>query len=108
MLKERLQKDIKVAMSKIVMNDLRNENYDNMISVTDVKITPDLRFAKIFVSIYGNKKIETLEKLNKSNKYIRGLLSKNVKMRNTPNLEFVIDDSMEYGEKMDRLINSLK
>ena len=108
MLKERLQKDIKVAMSKIVMNDLRNENYDNMISVTDVKITPDLRFAKIFVSIYGNKKFETLEKLNKSNKYIRGLLSKNVKMRNTPNLEFVIDDSMEYGEKMDRLINSLK
>jgi ribosome-binding factor A len=107
--KERLEQDVKLAISKIISEDLKNPDVNGLISVTDVKITPDQKYAKVFVSIYNVKSKEnTIEAINKSSKFIRGMLSKMVKMRNTPELLFVIDNSLEYGAYMDEIFKKMK
>lgn len=103
---ERLEQDVKVALSQIISYEVKNPLVTGMISVTDVKITPDQKYAKVYVSIYGKKnKNEVIDGLKRSSGFIRSSLGKVVKMRNLPELQFVIDDSMEYGMHMDKLIN---
>ncbi|MEG1008975.1 MAG: 30S ribosome-binding factor RbfA [Clostridia bacterium] len=104
---ERLCEDIKLAISNILINDLEMK-LEGLISITEVKITPDLKYATIFISVYNAHKLKTIEILNKYSRYIRGEISKRVKMRNTPLLEFRLDDSIEYGAYMDKVIKNLK
>ena len=106
---ERLEQDCKRAIGCIITEDLKNDSVTGLISVTDVKVTPDQKYAKVFVSVYDVKnKTSVVEALNKSSKFIRGCLSKRVKMRNTPEILFVIDDSLEYGAHMDEVFKNLK
>ena len=106
--KERLQQDVKLALSKIISNELKNPAVTGLISVTSVSITPDEKYAKVFVSIYNVKnKKSVLDGLTKSSKFIRGALSRSVKMRNTPELTFALDDSLEYGFYMDKVIKEV-
>lgn len=105
---ERLQSDVKLAISKIISNELKNPSVTGLISVTDVKITPDEKYAKVYVSIYGAKsKAKTINGLKSSASFIRTNLSKMVKMRNLPELTFEIDDSLEYGAHMDEVFRKL-
>lgn len=106
---ERLEQDTKRALTVIISEELKTPDVTGIISVTDVKITPDQKYAKVFVSIYNVKNKESvLEGLKKSSKFIRGSLSRHVKMRNTPELTFVIDNSLEYGSHMDEIFRNLK
>ena len=63
---ERLQQDVKIALSDIIRNDVKEPSVTGLISVTDVKITPDQKYAKVYVSIFGkcnkNKVLEALKK----------------------------------------------
>lgn len=105
---ERLEQDTKVALSKIISYEVKNPSVTGMISVTDVKITPDQKYAKVYLSIFGKKnKEEVIEGLKRSSGFIRSSLGKMVKMRNIPELQFEIDDSMEYGTRMDKLIDKV-
>ncbi len=106
---ERLEQDVKVALSNIISYDLKNTSVtDALISVTDVKITPDQKYAKIFVSIFGKQnKEKVLEALKNASGFIRLELGSKVKMRNVPALTFALDDSVEYGNHMDRVINEV-
>ena len=107
---ERLEQDTKFAISKIIAEEVKNPKVTGMISVTDVKITPDMKYAKIYVSIFNAKSKETvLSALNTEvNSFIRSSLAKMVKMRNTPSLTFCLDNSLEYGAHMDKVINDMK
>ena len=105
---ERLEQDTKRAITVIIAEELKNPDVNGLISVTDVKITPDQRYAKVFVSIYNVKNKENvLEGLKKSTKFIRGCISRHVKMRNTPELTFVIDNSLEYGSHMNEVFKNM-
>lgn len=105
---ERLEEDSKRALTKIISEELKNPDVTGLISITDVKITPDQKYAKIFVSIYNAKnKEKVLEGLKKSTKFIRGRLGSSVKMRNVPELTFVLDDSIEYGAYMNEVFKKL-
>ncbi|MBR1883844.1 MAG: 30S ribosome-binding factor RbfA [Clostridia bacterium] len=107
----RLEQDVKMAISKIISEEMKNPNVTGIISITDVKITPDMKYAKVYVSIFGAKsKTKTFEALNdaKSKAFIRSSLAKMVKMRIVPELTFALDNSMEYGAHMDKVINDLK
>ena len=86
---ERLEQDIKVALSSIITYEVKEPEVSGMISVTDVKVTPDQKYATVYVSIYGKKNKEK------------------VKMRNIPDLIFKLDNSMEYGEYMDKVIDEV-
>ncbi|MEG1705108.1 MAG: 30S ribosome-binding factor RbfA [Clostridia bacterium] len=104
----RLEQDTKRALIKIIQEEIKNPEVTGIISVTDVNITPDQKYAKVYVSIYNVKnKQSVLEGLKKSAKFIRGSLSKHVDMRNTPELIFELDDSLEYGAHMDKVFKEM-
>lgn len=105
---ERLEQDVKVALSKIISYELKDPGVDGMISVTDVKITPDQKYAKIYISIFGKKnKNNVVDALKKASGYIKRELGKKVSMRNIPELVFELDNSIEYGEHMDKVIKDV-
>ena len=87
---------------------LKNPEATGMISVTKVKITPDLKYAKVYVSILNSKNDEkTMEALKKSAGFMRSQIAKRVNLRITPELVFEKDDSMEYGMKIDAILKDL-
>ena len=76
---------------------------------TKAKITPDLKYAKIYVSILNSKNIKkTMEGLKESAGFIRSQVAKTINLRITPELIFEIDDSLEYGEKIEKILKELK
>lgn len=79
-----------------------------MISVTKVKTTPDLRFARVYVSMINERsKKENLSILKQSSGYIRSGIAKRVNLRTTPELIFEFDESIEYGSKIDEILKDI-
>ena len=105
---ERLEQDVKIALSDIIMNEVKEPSVTGLISVTDVKITPDQKYAKVYVSIFGKQnKNKVVDALKKATGFIKKELGKRVRMRNMPDITFELDNSMEYGEHMDRVIKEV-
>ena len=104
----RIDEQYKKELSQILGYELKNPNVTGMISVTKVAVTPDLKFAKVFVSILNSKNIkETINGLKNSSGFIRSELAKRVNLRNTPELIFELDDSVEYGAKIDSILKEI-
>lgn len=82
---------------------------DTMISITHVETTPDLRYAKVFVSFLQEERgKEALKGLRSASGYLRRELGQSLGLRYTPELQWVGDDSIVYGAKMLKLIQSLE
>ena len=104
----RIDEEFRKELSQIISYDLKEPSVTGMISVTRVKVTPDLKYAKVSVSILNSKNVkETLAGLKKSSGYLRSELAKRINLRNTPELIFEIDDSMEYGAKIDSILKEI-
>ncbi len=104
----RIDEELKKELSQIISYELKNPEATGMISVTKVKITPDLKYAKVYVSILNSKNNEkTMEALKKSAGFMRSQIAKRVNLRITPELVFEKDDSMEYGMKIDAILKDL-
>lgn len=104
----RIDEEYRREISQIISYELKNPNVTGMISVTKVKVTNDLKFAKVYVSILNSKNIkDTLAGLKKSSGFIRSELAKRVNLRNTPEIIFELDDSMEYGAKIDSILKEI-
>lgn len=104
----RIDEEYRKELSQIIGFELKNSSITGMISVTKVKVTPDLKYAKVYVSIFNSKNIkDTMEGLKKSSGFIRTELAKRINLRNTPELIFEIDDSMEYGAKIDSILKEI-
>ena len=102
----RINEELKKEISHVITFELKNTNITGLISVTKVKITPDLRFARVYVSLLNSKsKTKTMADLQNAVGYIRGQIAKKINLRVTPDLQFELDESMEYGEKMDKIIS---
>ena len=85
----RIDEELKKELSQIISYELKNPEATGMISVTKVKITPDLKYAKVYVSILNSKSDEkTMEALKKSAGFIRSQIAKRVNLRITPELVF--------------------
>ncbi len=105
---ERLEQDVKIALSDIIMNEVKEPSVTGLISVTDVKITPDQKYAKVYVSVFGKtNKQKVIDALTKATGFIKKELGKRVRMRNMPSIIFELDDSMEYGAHMDKVIKEV-
>lgn len=105
----RVNEELKKEISHVINFELENSKVTGMVSVTRVKITPDLRYAKVYVSIFNAKsKEKTLEGLKESSKFIRSRVANTVNLRITPELVFVYDDSEEQGERINRILAELK
>ncbi len=105
---ERIEEDYKNLVSKIIQQELKHPDLDGMISVLKVSITPDQKYAKIYTSVYGAKnKEKVIAALRKSAGFVRKQVALRLKMRNSPEITFVLDDSIEYGAHINKVINNL-
>lgn len=104
----RVNEELMKAISHIITYELKNPDVSGMISVTRVKVTPDLKYAKVYVSLLNSKSIEkTMKGLKESAGFMRSQVAKTVNLRITPELVFEYDDSMEHGEKIDNLLEQI-
>lgn len=98
-------------ISRIISDILANEARDSLlktITVTGCNVTNDLSFCKVYFTSLSNLDKKTLEsELNEAALYIRGELSKRIDIRHTPELKFIYDESVEYGKKIEDIIDSL-
>ena len=105
---ERINEEYKKELSQIISYELKNPNVTGMISVTKVKVTNDLKFAKVYVSIMSSKNLkQTLAGLKQSSGFIRSQLARRVNLRNTPEIIFELDDSLEYGARIDSILREI-
>ncbi len=104
----RIDEEYKKEISQIISYQLKNPNVTGLISVTKVKVTNDLKYAKVYVSILNSKNLkETMEGLKKSSGFIRSGLARKINLRNTPEILFELDDSLEYGAKIDSILKEI-
>lgn len=105
----RMNGEVQREISKIIAREIKDPRIHPMTSVVSVEVTPDLKFAKVFVSVLGDEmdKENTRRGLASAASHIRSLLAKSLNLRNTPELTFVIDDSIEYGVNMSRKIEEI-
>ena len=107
---ERLNGEFQKEIYEIISRRLKNPLVTEMFSILRVDCSRDLSYAKVFVSVYSkdeNKKKITFDAIKADAKKIRFELAKVIRARTVPELNFVLDDSMEYGDKMDKLLKSI-
>ena len=104
---EKIQKLVKEEISLIFLHKIQDPQL-GLTTITKVKITPDLRFAKVFVSVMDKEKREdTINKINEISSLIRTELAHRVRLRRVPELEFLIDDTLDYVEKMEDIFRKI-
>ena len=105
----RVNEQIKKVVSQAINYELTNKKVTGMVTVTRVNTRPDLRYSRIYISLFNCKNnAETVEGLNESEPFLRSRVASEINMRITPELVFKIDDSAEQGEKIDRIIDKIK
>jgi ribosome-binding factor A len=94
-------------ISYIIAKEVKNKDI-NFVTITDVKVTNDLSFAKVYFTVLDeDKKQSTLKALKSATGFIRHMLRERVDLRQIPELRFVYDESIEYGEKIENIIEKI-
>ena len=105
----RINEEIQKELANLIRNLKDPRVQDTMISITHVETTPDLRYAKVYVSFLQEEKAsDAMKGLKSAGGYLRRELGSALKLRYTPELVWALDDSITYGAKMLKLINSLE
>ena len=105
----RINEEIQKELASLLRNLKDPRVQDTMISITHVEATPDLRYAKVYVSFLEEDKAkDALKGLKSAGGYLRRELGRALQLRYTPELQWALDDSITYGAKMLSLINSLE
>lgn len=102
----RLSGEMKKVISEIIRSEVKDPRLSELVSVTDVHVTEDLKYAKVYISVYGDIE-QSLEALKSARGFIRREVGKRIKMRLTPELLFEKDESIEKGIYMSSLINKI-
>ena len=104
----RINEEIQKELASLIPNLKDPRVRDTMISITHVQTTPDLRYAKVYVSfLQEDRAKDAIKGLNSAGGYLRRELGQALQLRYTPQLVWALDDSITYGAKMLELINSL-
>ena len=107
---DRLNGEFQKEIYEIISRRLKNPLVTEMFSILRVDCSRDLSSAKVYVSVYSKneeKRKNTFDAIKADAKKIRFELAKVIRARTVPELNFILDDSMEYGDKMDRLFKSI-
>ena len=105
----RINDEIKKEVSTILRGDLKDPRVGVITSFLKVDTTNDLKYCKIFVSILGDdeKKEEVMQVLNRASGFVRSLIAKRINLRVTPEIKFILDDSLEYSFKINKIIREI-
>lgn len=105
---ERLNHAFQEEISMILMREVKNKEL-KFVTITGVETTSDLSFAKVYYTILDESKKELVEEtLQKASSFIRTKLAERVEIRHTPELKFLYDTSIAYGEHMDKIMEEIK
>lgn len=105
---ERIEEEVKKVASKVIDRELKDPRLTGMISVTKVYVSRDLKYCKIYVSMLGVKdEKEAMDALKSSAGFLRKEIGDNIRMHSTPEVEFILDDSIAYGNKIEQIIKDL-
>ncbi|MDO4938398.1 MAG: 30S ribosome-binding factor RbfA [Lachnospiraceae bacterium] len=104
----RINSEVQKELS-LIIGELKDPRVDPMATVTDVNVTPDLKYCTAYVSVLGDEAHgqETITGLTNAMGFIRRELASRVNLRNTPELKFILDRSLEYGIHMSKLIDEV-
>ena len=105
----RINDELARELANIIRTEVKDPRVNSMTSVIKVETTADLKYCKVFVSVLGNDedKANVMKGLKNASGFMRHLLAERVNLRNTPELIFKLDDSVEYAIKMDKLIREI-
>lgn len=103
----RINGEVLRELSRIISREIKDPRISPMTSVVDVDVTPDLKFCKAYISVLGDQEAvdATYQGLNSAMGYIRRELAHSVNLRNTPEITFIMDQSIEYGVNMSHKID---
>lgn len=106
---ERLEKIIEREISRIILSDVKDDRL-KFVTITKAVLTADLSIATVYYTVIGTdeQKQTTSTNLLEAKGFIKTALSKVLEVRKVPDLKFKYDDSLEYGEKIDKILNELK
>jgi len=104
----RVSDSIRKEVADIIMNKIKHKNL-GFVTVTDAKASDDLRHATVYVSVLNAEEGDKIvKKLNSASSFIKGELGRRLKLRCVPTLTFRIDESIQYGMKIDKLLDDIK
>ena len=102
----RVNGEVMRVLAEVIRSEIKDPRINPMTSVVAVEVAPDLKTCKAWISVLGNEESQkdTLAGLKSAEGYIRNQLARKINLRNTPEIRFIIDQSIEYGVNMSRLI----
>lgn len=105
----RINGEVQKVLSTLISREIKDPRIHPMTSVVAVEVAPDLKTARVYISVLGDEqsKEDTRKGLKSAASYMRGQLAKTLNLRNTPELTFIIDNSIEYGVNMSKLIDEV-
>ncbi|MBO5460757.1 MAG: 30S ribosome-binding factor RbfA [Ruminococcus sp.] len=105
----RVNAEVQRELSNILRGGIKDPRVNPMTSVVSVEVAPDLKTCKAYISVLGDKESQsnTLKGLQSAVGFIRRELARKLNMRNTPEITFVLDQSIEYGVNMSRMIDEV-
>lgn len=105
----RINEEVHRELSNIIRGEIKDPRIHPMTSVVAVEVAPDLKTCKAYISVLGDEEAQknTLAGLRSAEGYIRRTLAKTINLRNTPEVKFIMDQSIAYGVKMSKLIDEV-
>lgn len=105
----RVNGEVHRVLAEIIRSEIKDPRINPMTSVVSVEVAPDLKTCKAWISVLGNEESQkdTLAGLRSAEGYIKNQLARKINLRNTPEIRFIIDQSIEYGVSMSKLIDDV-
>lgn len=105
----RINGEVLKELSNIIRSEIKDPRINPMTSVVSVEVAPDLKTCKAYISVLGDEQSQkdTITGLKSAESYIRRELARTVNLRNTPEIKFILDQSIEYGINMSKLIDEV-
>ena len=105
----RINMEVQRELSEIIRGGIKDPRIHPMTSVVSVEVKPDLKYCRAYISVLGNEDAAkaTIEGLKSAEGYVRRELARRINLRNTPELKFILDQSIEYGVNMSKLIDEV-
>ncbi len=108
--RQRVAEEIKKEVSEIICFELKDPGLEKMTSITDVEVSGDLRYTKIFGSVFAGKEEQekVLKVLHKASGFIRSEIGKRIRLRYVPEIEFYLDSSLDYGARIESVLKQIR
>jgi ribosome-binding factor A len=105
----RINQEVQKELSMLISRELKDPRINTMTSIVNVEVAPDLKTCKVYISVLGDEQSQkdTLKGLKSAAPFLRSQLAHGINLRNTPELTFIVDQSIEYGVNMSRLIDEV-